>query len=111
MAQQLLVQYVDDIDGTVADTVETVSFSVDGVSYEIDLNETNSAALRRTLGTYIAKARRTGGRAKTSSGGSARVRSRAETEAIRNWARANGHQISDRGRIPASVISAYTAAN
>lgn len=109
MAQQTLVQYVDDIDGTPADSVETVHFAVDGVSYEIDLNETNSAKLRDALSGFIAKARRTGGRAKRRESGSSTGRSKADTEAIREWARANGHQISDRGRIPARVIEAYQA--
>jgi hypothetical protein len=111
VAQQLLVRYVDDIDGTAADSVETVQFAVDGVSYEIDLNETNSAKLRNALATYISNARRTGGRARRGQQGSTGTRSKADTEAIREWARANGHQISDRGRIPSRVIEAYAAAN
>jgi len=113
VAQQLLVQYVDDIDGTAADSVETVHFAVDGVSYEIDLNETNSAKLRDSLAGFIANARRMGGRARrgSSSPSSNGTRSRTETEAIRSWARANGHQISDRGRIPSRVVEAYTAAH
>ncbi len=112
VAQQLLVQYVDDIDGTAADSVETVHFAVDGVSYEIDLNEKNSARLRDDLADFIANARRMGGRTRRgSSPSSGGPRSRTETEAIRSWARANGHQISDRGRIPSRVVEAYTAAH
>ena len=113
MAQKLLVRYVDDIDGTEADTIETVQFAVDGVSYEIDLSETNSTLLRNSLAGFIAHARRIGGRTRRGQAAAAagEGRSRADTEAIRAWARANGHQIAARGRIPARVIDAYTAAN
>lgn len=110
VAQQVVVQYVDDLDGTVGEAVETVHFALDGVSYEIDLNETNSARLRDSIAHFIANARRTGGRARTQSAASNGARSRADTEAIRGWARANGHQISDRGRIPVRVIEAYQKA-
>ncbi|HEY0637605.1 MAG TPA: Lsr2 family protein [Pseudonocardiaceae bacterium] len=114
MAQQVIVRMVDDLDGTSSDTVETVEFGLDGRTYEIDLHEGNSSELRQLLSRYATKARRVGGRARrgsapasTSRGG----RSRAETEAIREWARANGHEVADRGRIPGRVIDAYSAAH
>lgn len=112
MAQKLLVRYIDDIDGTEADAVETVQFALDGVSYEIDLSETNSTRLRDSMADFVRHARRIGGRARRGQSTSSETgRSRADTEAIRAWARANGHQISDRGRIPARVLDAYAAAN
>lgn len=113
MAQKLLVRYIDDLDGTEADTVETVQFSLDGVSYEIDLSENNSGRLRESMADFVRNARRIGGRARKPQTASAAAagRSRADTEAIREWARANGHAISDRGRIPARVLDAYAAAN
>lgn len=113
MAQKVLVQLVDDLDGTSSNDISTVTFGLDGVTYEIDLNEDNANNLREHLAEYIASARRTGGRVKrggspvaTSGSG----RNREQTQAIREWAKKNGHEVSDRGRIPAAVIDAFEAA-
>lgn len=106
MAQRVQVLLTDDIDGSEAS--ETISFSLDGVSYDIDLNDENSAALRASLAPYIDGARReknTRGRRGTASS------RREDTTAIRAWAKANGHTVSDRGRIPASVSEAFKAAH
>jgi hypothetical protein len=113
MAQKVLVQLVDDLDGTSSNDISTVTFGLDGVSYEIDLNEDNANNLREHLAEYIASARRTGGRVRR--GGSPVVstgsgRNREQTQAIREWAKKNGHEVSDRGRIPAAVIDAFEAA-
>src|SRR5215469_6285447 len=113
MAQKVLVQLVDDLDGTSSNDISTVTFGLDGVTYEIDLNEDNANNLREHLAEYIASARRTGGRVKR--GGSPVVaggsgRNREQTQAIREWAKKNGHEVSDRGRIPAAVIDAFEAA-
>jgi hypothetical protein len=113
MAQKVLVQLVDDLDGTSSNDIATVTFGLDGVTYEIDLNENNATNLRDHLAEYIASARRTGGRVKR--GGSPVVatgsgRNREQTQAIREWAKKNGHEVSDRGRIPAAVIDAFEAA-
>ena len=113
MAQKVLVQLVDDLDGTSSNDISTVTFGLDGVTYEIDLNEDNAASLRDHLAEFIASARRTGGRVKrggtlTAGGGSGR--NREQTQAIREWAKKNGHDVSDRGRIPAAVIDAFEAA-
>jgi hypothetical protein len=115
MAQKVLVQLVDDLDGTSSSDISTVTFGLDGVSYEIDLNEDNASNLRDHLSEFIASARRTGGRVKrggtpagTASAGSGR--NREQTQAIREWAKKNGHEVSDRGRIPAAVIQAFEAA-
>lgn len=108
MAQKVTVLLVDDIDGGKAD--ETVSFSLDGVAYEIDLSNSNAAAFRDSLASYVGHARRVGGRAARSTG-----RKRAggdnRTAQIREWARANGHQVNERGRIPATVVEAYEKAH
>ncbi|WP_199439875.1 histone-like nucleoid-structuring protein Lsr2 [Umezawaea beigongshangensis] len=117
MAQQVIVQLVDDLDGSAGGSIETVTFALDGVTYEIDLGEQNSARLRDSLAEFVAHARRTGGRAKkggrpAASGRAAgEGRSKEQTRAIREWAKANGHELSDRGRIPASVIEAFEAAH
>lgn len=114
MAQKVLVQLVDDLDGTTAEDIETVQFGLDGVTYEIDLRAQNAGTLRTSLADYVAKARRTGGRAKR--GASTRTivgeaRTKEQTQAIREWARRNGHELSDRGRIPVRVIDEFEKAH
>jgi hypothetical protein len=119
MAQKVLVQFVDDLDGSVGEDVSTVSFSLDGVSYEIDLRDANADKLRGSLEDYVASARRVGGRVKRSVAAAAApapakvsdVRSKEQTKAIREWARKNGHDLADRGRIPANVIAAFEASH
>ena len=111
MAQKVLVQLVDDIDGRSGDDVSTIQFGLDGVSYEIDLNESNAERLRGSLANYLAAARRVGGRIKRGTkpqpGGS---NTPGEAGLIREWAKANGVALSDRGRIPDNVIEAYREA-
>jgi hypothetical protein len=116
MAQKTIVQLIDDLDGSHSDTIETVTFGLDGVTYEIDLSDDNADKLRDSLAAFIGSARRTGGRAKRGtasasvvSGSNGSGRSREQTQAIREWARKNGHDVSDRGRIPAAVIDAFEA--
>lgn len=116
MAQRVNVVLVDDIDGT--DAVETVSFAIDGVDYEIDLSETHAADLRDAVSLYIGHARRTGGRRKgrgrssSGAGGSAGSGgSGASAADIRAWARENGWEVPERGRVSAEVREAYAAAN
>jgi hypothetical protein len=109
MAQKVQVLLVDDINGTEA--AETVSFSLDGASYEIDLTVANAKKLRDDLSTWVAHARRSGGRKstrRTTTTGSAR---RGDLGAVREWARNNGHKVSDRGRISADILAAYDKAN
>ncbi len=117
MAQQILVSLVDDLDGSEAD--ETVQFALDGVTYEIDLSAENAEELRDALAQYIEHARRASGRKRTATrrraGGQAPTRSssaeRQQNQAIRAWARKNGYEISDRGRIPSEVADAYRKAH
>lgn len=111
MAQRHIVQLIDDLDG--GEAVETVSFALDGTRYEIDLSEKNAAGLRDALALYVASARRversggSGRRRRSSSAGS----DREQTQAIRDWARRNGHQVGSKGRIPAGIVEAYHAQN
>ncbi|WP_024795124.1 histone-like nucleoid-structuring protein Lsr2 [Tomitella biformata] len=114
MAKKVTVTLVDDIDlESTAD--ETVEFALDGVTYEIDLSDANATALRESLATWIASARRSGGRRKTGVRPTVGVRSgashREETAAIRSWARENGFTVSARGRIPTEVLDAYQKAS
>ncbi|MER8119087.1 Lsr2 family protein [Streptomyces sp. NPDC094031] len=105
MAQKVQVLLVDDLDGGEAD--ETVTFALDGKTYEIDLTTANADKLRGALDPYVKGGRRTGGRGKaraTSSGNQ-------DTAAIRAWAKENGVEVNDRGRVPASVRDAYEKAN
>jgi hypothetical protein len=113
MAQKVLVQLVDDLDGTAADDISTVTFSLDGASYEIDLTANNAAKLRNQLDDFVGAARRIGGRVKrgTSPKAAAPAVNREQTKAIRDWARQNGFDLSDRGRIPSNVLEAFEAAH
>ena len=106
MAQKTQIILVDDIDGSEA--TQTVTFALDGVNYEIDLNDDHAAALRETVEEW--KARRVSGRRIRRRAGAA-PRTASDTQKVREWARANGYEVSDRGRIPASIREAYDAAN
>lgn len=115
MAQKVTVTLVDDLDGGTAE--ETVEFSIDGVTYEIDLSNDNAVKLRDALAGYVAHARRAGGRRRASaaapkrSGGGRASVDREQNAAMREWARKNGYKVSDRGRIPAEVVEAYHKAH
>ena len=110
MAQKHIVQLIDDLDGVEAQ--ETVSFSLDGTRYEIDLSAENAAKLRDSLAVYVANARRsTRPGAQANGRGRSHRADREQTAAIREWARANGHRIGDKGRIPSEVLEAYHAAH
>lgn len=127
MAQKVNVVLVDDLDDSEAS--ETVTFSLDGASYEIDLNEDNAAQLRDAFAPYVGAARRAGrapaaSSRRTSSSSATAARSaaspsrpaaggsdRERTQAMREWARSNGHQVSERGRLSGAVIAAYDAAH
>lgn len=112
MAQQVLVQLLDDLDGTTSPDVSTVVFGLDGVHYEIDLSEANAQRLRDQLADYVDKARRVGGRLKrgTKSRPARDTNSASEAGQIREWARQNGFELAGRGRIPAHVVTAYREA-
>jgi len=110
VAQKVIVETVDDLDGTVIDdgTGGTVQFSLQGKSYEIDLSEENTSRLHELLDPYISKARQTGQLRRPSTPSS---KSSSSLQDIREWARANGHQVSERGRIAKTVQDAYASAN
>lgn len=107
MAQHVQVVLVDDLDGGKA--AETVSFALDGVSYEIDLSAKNAAKLRDAFGSWVGHARRAGGRRGTGRARSARS-STGDLAAMRDWGRKNGFKVSDRGRISAELQAAYRKA-
>jgi hypothetical protein len=110
MAQKVNIVLVDDIDGSEA--TETVSFGLDGTSYEIDLNDANAAALRDALAAYVGHARKVGSarRGRRSSAAAAAAGGPSARE-IRDWARSNGYDVPDRGRVSAEVREAFDAAH
>jgi hypothetical protein len=119
MAQQVNVKFVDDLDGS--DAAGTVSFAIDGRAYEIDLSDDNAARLRDSLASFVAAGRKSGGsgtaggrraqKMTASSGSRPQPLDREQTAAIRAWARQNGHEVSDRGRIAKTVLDAFEAAH
>lgn len=110
MAQKVNIVLVDDLDGSAAG--ETVSFALDGTSYEIDLNEGNAAALREALSGYVGHARKvTGGSGRRTSSRRSGSGSSSNTKAVREWGKENGYEVSERGRISAEVQRAYDAAH
>ena len=116
MAQKIQVLLVDDLDGGTA--TETVTFGLDGSGYEIDLSSENADKLREVLAPFVGHARRASRVAPAGRPGTparparagARI-DREQTQAIREWARKNGHKVSERGRIPASIFEAYNSAH
>jgi hypothetical protein len=107
LARKIITSLVDDIDGSEA--AETLSFSLDGKQYEIDLSAENATKLREDFESWAKSARRVG-KASTTTRRASRG-GRADLNAVREWARANGHKVSDRGRVPATILEAYEQAH
>ena len=107
MAQRIQTQLIDDLDGGEADG--TVRFGLDGTDYEIDLSAAHSQELRKALERYLGYARRTGGAAKSAARGR-RGGAGVDTAKVREWAKGQGIEIKDRGRVPAGVLEQYQAA-
>ncbi|MDU0479174.1 Lsr2 family protein [Staphylococcus chromogenes] len=109
MARREVIQCYDDIDNTplTQDEVNVVKFSLDGINYIVDLSAKNAAIFRELLEPYIAAGRREGT-------ATPRVRrtgtATPDSKKIREWARENGHDVSDRGKLPHSLIAAYREA-
>jgi len=118
MARKTIVTLVDDLTGEAAENISTVEFALDGRAYELDLTDENSAKLHDALTPYVTAARKLGGqrrrgprpdRAVTSSGRGPGY-DRQTLKSIREWAKNNGYQVSDRGRLPAAVLQAWQTA-
>ncbi|TKG60233.1 MULTISPECIES: histone-like nucleoid-structuring protein Lsr2 [Pseudonocardiaceae] len=114
MAQKVLVEIVDDLDG--GEAAQTVPFALDGVQYEIDLSDENAQALRDTFERYVEAGLRTGGRkvrvaaGQSTVAGSGRATTSADRERnqqVRAWAVENGYAIAERGRIPKEIYEAF----
>ena len=108
MAQKVNIVLVDDIDQTDAD--ETVTFGLDGKEYAIDLNTKHASELRDALALYVGHARPVSGRGGRRSTPKAAATGAAPSE-IRAWARDNGFDVPERGRVSAEVREAYAAAH
>ena len=106
MAQRIQTLLIDDLDG--GEAAGTVRFGLDGAEYEIDLSAAHNDELRKALQKYLEHARRTGGTARSA----ARTRrgSAVDTAKVREWARGQGLDIKERGRVPANVVEKYQAA-
>lgn len=122
MAKQVIIELTDDIDGSVIsdNDGESIDFSVNGVDYTIDLKNKNAIEFHRKFSYYTDRATRVGGRKHRSSTVIANkpltdsipaTRDPAQTRAIREWANANGYDVSARGRIPAAVAAAFESAH
>lgn len=108
MAQKIKVILIDDLDGT--DATETIQFAIDGVSYEIDLNDKHANEFRADLERWIKAGRRVSGRrSRKAAAPRAAGQSAATSDAakVRQWARENGYEVSARGRVPAEIRDAY----
>ena len=110
MAKQTTVTVTDDLDGSA--NAKEVTFSLDGQSWAIDLSAKNRSALEKALKPYIAKATKQGRSRPVAASRRSAVRApRQDLAEVREWAKSNGHQVSDRGRISATVQTAYDAAH
>ncbi|MFF0546356.1 histone-like nucleoid-structuring protein Lsr2 [Nocardia thailandica] len=110
MARKVTIELIDDCDG-ISVAAETVTFALDGASYEIDLSAANAAALREAFAPWIAKARKVG---RTASTGAKQAAGRSpaprNVRQIREWARTQGIDVSSRGRVSAEIVDAYLQA-
>ena len=110
MAQKVQTLFIDDLDGSEADG--TVRFGLDGTEYEIDLNAKHAQELRDALARYVSAARRVGGGARRPARGGRRApASGLNTTEVREWAKAQGIDVKDRGRVPAELVVKFKAAN
>lgn len=112
MATRHIAQLIDDLDGAALEegAGKQITFSIEGRSYEIDLSQSNADKLYSALAPFIDAARSVGSTARSSNPRGSRARTDIDLGAVRDWARANGHAVSDRGRVPGSIIDAYKAA-
>jgi Lsr2 len=109
LAQKIQTLFVDDLDGSEADG--TIRFGLDGTECEIDLNAGHAQALRDALARYVKAARPAGGGMRRPSQGRRRTpTSGMDNTEVREWAKAQGIEVKDRGRIPAELVARFKAA-
>ena len=109
MAQKIQTLLIDDLDGSEAEG--TIRFGLDGTEYEIDLNAEHAQALREALARYVGSARRAGGGARRPARGGRRTPAGGvDSTEVREWAKAQGIEVKDRGRVPADLVVKFKAA-
>jgi Lsr2 len=109
VAQKIQTLFIDDLDGSEAEG--TIRFGLDGTEYEIDLNAEHAQALRDVLARYVHAARRAGGGARRPARGGRRASAGGvDSTEVREWAKAQGIDVKDRGRVPAELVVKFKAA-
>ncbi len=109
MTQKVQILFIDDIDGSAAEG--TVRFGLDGTEYEIDLNAGHAQQVRDALAAYVRVARQVdGGSRRPARGGRRRSASTLNATEVREWAKAQGIEVKDRGRVPAELVVKFKAA-
>ncbi|HLJ98332.1 MAG TPA: Lsr2 family protein [Streptosporangiaceae bacterium] len=108
MAQRVMTSFVDDIDGSAAEG--TVRFALDGDEYEIDLNARHAAALRKVLAPYVSAGRKAAVSRRPARRGRREASGGVNTTEVREWARSQGLDVKERGRIPAELVVKFQAA-
>jgi Lsr2 len=109
VAQKIQTLFIDDLDGNAAEG--TVRFGLYGAEYEIDLNEDHAKELRDALARYATAARRSsGGARRPSRAGRRSSPNGLNTTEVREWAKAQGIEVKDRGRVPAELVVKFKAA-
>jgi Lsr2 len=110
MAQKVQILLIDDLDGKEAEG--TVRFGLDGAEYEIDLSAKNAEAMRKALEPYVSAARRASGSVARRPGRNGRRAPAAgpDSTAVREWAKSQGIEVKDRGRVPAELVVKFRAA-
>ncbi|ANI90962.1 histone-like nucleoid-structuring protein Lsr2 [Dietzia timorensis] len=111
MARQINIELIDDIDGTaLGEEGVTIYFGLNGTDYSIDLSKENADEFYGVLDPYVRNAQKVSANSRRG-GGKSRAEKGTDSKAVRDWARENGYDVSDRGRIPADILRAFAAAH
>ncbi|MEV3915123.1 histone-like nucleoid-structuring protein Lsr2 [Streptomyces canus] len=109
MVQRTVTIYTDDLTGTEGEDIATHTFSLDGVSYEVDLNPDSYQQLLDALGPFVQVGRKAGGGSRR--GGGKKAATGPDAVQVREWAQSQGIEVNSRGRVPREVIEKYEAAH
>jgi hypothetical protein len=109
VAQKIQTLFIDDLDGSEAEG--TVRFGLDGAEYEIDLNSGHAKALRTVLAQYAEAGRRVSSLRRPARSSRRASASGLDSTQVRDWAKSQGIEVKDRGRIPAELIVKFKAAS
>ncbi|MEV6782069.1 Lsr2 family protein [Streptomyces sp. NPDC051098] len=109
MAQKIVTIYTDDLTGEETQEAATHTLALDGITYEIDLGPDSYDKLLEAVAPFTTAGRKVGGRARRSAARAAGSGAQ-DTAAVRAWARENGYEVNERGRVPANIRQAYEKA-